>query len=144
MLSAYMKTKMVGQALWLDFITEFRSHSIRSWTRPILATWMDFLIDRDVYVITGRSTSRSEAIVELLHLDAHINVAQTDDSSQLSMPTAKLMDRINVHEADAPIPISDHQGQSHPTTPSPIAITGKGDGDDPDDPDDSNSGSPWP
>lgn len=35
MLAAYHRTKMRGDVFWQDFITNFRPHTVLSWSRPI-------------------------------------------------------------------------------------------------------------
>lgn len=159
MLEAYKETCMIGQAQWLDFITAFGPHSVRSWTRPMLAKWADFLTKRDIFVASGRKMSRAEAIIELLYREEHISATKTDRTSHQKAQVAIIKEQKNGSQQDAggqktnkPLIMDFTQngasmeketrphGRKLMSTPG-----GGGPGDDDDsDPEDSRSSDSWP
>lgn len=72
MLEAYRITALEGESLWLDFTTAFRPQTIRTWTRPEVAVWADFMTSRGVHVNEGRSRPKQNAIIDLLYREEHV------------------------------------------------------------------------
>lgn len=69
----YKRTHMKGEKLWRSFITSFRPHTVKTWTRSNLIEWTDLLTSRGVYVDDNRSRSPTEAIIDLLYRSSHIS-----------------------------------------------------------------------
>lgn len=89
MFTAFSKTSMRGEHLWTDFISSFRPHTIRSWTKPMLHEWRDLLIRRGIYVQTVRTRSPYEAIIDVLYWPHYANPKDMMDEGK------------NQHEEDA-------------------------------------------
>ena len=80
-LAALRNTAIQGESLWLDFITSFRPHTIKTWEKPYCITWTEFLTDRGVFVEKGRKQSRTQSIIDILYRDNHIPCEGTADFS---------------------------------------------------------------
>lgn len=58
--------------MWPDFITAFRPHTIRSWTRSMITEWRDLFTKRGIFIDNNRSSPPVEAIIDLLFRVRHI------------------------------------------------------------------------
>lgn len=58
--------------MWLDFITAFRPHTIRSFTRPMITEWRDLLTKRAIFIDINRSRAPVEAIIDVIFRERHI------------------------------------------------------------------------
>lgn len=96
MLSAYQRTKsMKDEVLWQDFITAFRPHTIRTWTRPMLCEWKGLLAQRGMFIDPNRNRAQHEAIIDILYREQHAQgstPAEKDDGDQ---PKAKSTEPIS-------------------------------------------------
>lgn len=83
MLEAYKDTEMRGEVLWIDYLTAFRPHTIKSWTRPMLSRWTNLLTNRDIYETSGRQISKAQALVDLLYRENRIGVIAERGSAHI-------------------------------------------------------------
>lgn len=143
MLEAYRATTMSRESLWLDFATAFLPPSSRSWTLPMLARWTDFLTSRDVFFITGRRISRSEAMVELLFREDHVNETKPGDRRLHTIPSDNQAEsQIRTPQPNSPNPATvPKDSSSHSTIPATSPQPSPKLSDD-SDPDVSSSGDP--
>lgn len=76
---AYNKSSMRTENLWIEFITSFRPHTIRSWSKVQLHEWIDLLRNRGFTIKTTRSRSSYESVIDVLYWsDFGINDASKD------------------------------------------------------------------
>lgn len=71
-LAALVRNDVKGESLWLDFMTAFRPHTIRTWGRATLIDWTEFLIRQGVFVDKGRHISKTQALTNVLYREQHI------------------------------------------------------------------------
>lgn len=67
MLLAYGRTAMRGNETWSDFITDFRTHTARSWTSPRVSEWRDLVTKRYIYVDEDRKTNPADSLIDILY-----------------------------------------------------------------------------
>lgn len=82
MLSSYGRTKIRGELMWSEFITAFRPHTIRSWTRQMIVEWSDLLNKRGIYVENDRVKDPSEATIDLLFRNHNIGTSKPAPSHE--------------------------------------------------------------
>lgn len=73
MFAMYSRTKMRGKSMWLDFITAFRPHTIRTWNRAFIREWRELLMTRDVFVDKDRTRAPVETLIDLLYREKHMS-----------------------------------------------------------------------
>lgn len=65
-------------SFWINFLTEFRPHTICAWTRPMKIEWFKLLSRRGVYVAETRTRPMVECIIDLLYRSEHVGTAKGD------------------------------------------------------------------
>lgn len=72
LLSAYEKTRMAGEIFWGNFITSFRRHTIRSWTKGLKINWVDLLTCRGVHVSNDKTRPVIQNVIDIIYADRHV------------------------------------------------------------------------
>lgn len=65
LLIAFREAYLVGEDLWINFISAFRSHTIKNWNFALLTGWTSMLIRRDVHVVRGGSVDKAQSLIKL-------------------------------------------------------------------------------
>lgn len=60
------------EELWINFISKFHPHSVRSWLKGITYRWCKIFWTKGVHVKNGRETSRAEALVKIIFRNSHM------------------------------------------------------------------------
>lgn len=68
----YIVMTNTGDALRLHFLTAFRPHNIKSWSRPLLSKMIDLLIAREVHVEKGIFAHMDQTLIDLLTCKHHV------------------------------------------------------------------------
>ena len=88
-LETYKELELTGEELWIEFISVFRPHTIKSWDHLLLTRWINLFRMNDVYVERGRSCDKAQKLVDLLFRKDHIGSdgSEDDDTPPLSLNT---------------------------------------------------------
>lgn len=91
--TAYARTKLRGENLWIDLIKSLRPHTI-SWTRPVHTEWRDLLKTIDIHLDPYSTRAMTDLFMYLLYRKVNIPCTNMEADRQ----THNLPDQTNINQ----------------------------------------------